>query len=162
MLAVAAAVAKLAVALRIPTSAYRKGSLNASGAVLAGLFAVTTLVLCPTLVFAVSLLVFFFAGSRATRYKAGVKAKLEEAHHVPIANDGGKRKDTSSGNRDAWQVACNGLLGSLACAAWIANFGSTLESRTPSSALNCPVALPATEQDDQQVLSNALVFTAVG
>ena len=162
MLAVAASVAKLAVALRIPTSAYRKGSLNASGAALAGLFAVTTLVLCPALVFAVSLLVFFFAGSRATRYKAGAKAKLEEAHHVPKAKDGGKIKDTSSGNRDAWQVACNGLLGSLACAVWIANFGSTLTSRTSSSEVGCPVALPASNHDDRQILSNALVFTAVG
>ena len=162
MLAIAALVAKLAVALRIPTSAYRKGSLNASGAALAGLFAVTTLVLCPTLVFAASLLVFFFAGSRATRYKAGAKAKLEEADHVSTAKDGSKIKDTSSGNRDAWQVACNGLLGSLACAVWIANFGSTLERRTSSSALGCPVALPPVGRHDQQSLSNALVFTAVG
>lgn len=161
MFGTVALITKLAVSLRIPASAYRKGSLNASGAFLAGLFAVITLALCPTLVFAVSLLVFFFAGSRATRYKANVKAKLEEAHRAPSAKGGSNVKDTASGNRDAWQVACNGLLGSLSCAIWIANFGSTLHRR-PSTTLGCPVSLPSSTRGEQQALSNALIFTAVG
>lgn len=137
---------RLAITLHVPTSAYRKGSLTGSGASLAFIFALTTLVLCRTTVFAVCLLAFFFAGSRATKYKADVKAKLEEQEHQP--HD--KRKNTAAGNRDAKQVACNGLLGTLACATWI----------VACSSVRSPIAQAGLSQE--QRLSNACVFTAVG
>ncbi len=50
---------------------------------------------------ATSLLVFYFAGSRLTKYKAEVKAKFEVGVDVH-----------AQGNRTGWQVACNSLVAS--------------------------------------------------
>lgn len=165
----------LTFACAVPINAYRKGSLSLSGAILAGVFAVITLVLCPTLVFAIPLLVFFFAGSKATKYKAGVKAALEESEHSAPAStkadfklrkksdekpNGTKAKDLSSGNRDAYQVACNGLVGTLACLVWVWQFG-TFFSYGTQEAIPCPVS-DAVKRNEAMQISNALVFTAVG
>lgn len=166
----------LTFACAVPINAYRKGSLSFSGAILAGVFAITTLVICPTLVFAVALLVFFFSGSRATKYKAAVKATLEESEQEVQSKQLGKqlsgsdgatsedkkskKKDLSAGNRDAFQVACNGLVGTLACIAWIWHSGSTF-SYTSQETIPCPVS-ENVGQNDEMKISNALVFTAVG
>lgn len=165
----------LTFACAIPLNAYRKGSLSVSGAILAGIFAIITLVLSPTLVFAASLLTFFFAGSKATKYKAGVKAALEESeqevHSRELRKNVGstaseskghkkKKKDLSSGNRDAFQVACNGLVGTLACLVWVWQFGSSF-SYGAREAIPCPIS-DDVHQNDQMKISNALVFTAVG
>ena len=139
------------ISVYVPLSAFRKGSLNKSGASLAFVFAHTTLVLCSTTVFAVSLLTFFFLGSRATKYKASVKAKLEEQHHAPASHSKeSKQKNLTAGNRDAKQVACNGLLGTLACAVWI----------VACPEVKRPVARAGLSQG--QRLSNAMVFMALG
>jgi uncharacterized membrane protein len=166
----------LTFACAIPLNAYRKGSLSLSGAILAGIFAVITLVLSPTLVFAASLLVFFFAGSKATKYKANVKAALEESEHevqakqlktssaVKTSTDEDrsklKKKDLSSGNRDAYQVACNGLVGTLACLAWLWRFGVSF-SYGALEAVPCPISDHTGYNEDMKI-SKALVFAAVG
>lgn len=157
----------------VPINAYRKGSLSLSGAILAGIFAFITLVLCPTLVFAVPLLVFFFAGSKATKYKAGVKAALEESEHesqlrnlrkksdeVSPDEELSKKKDLSSGNRDAYQVACNGLVGTLASLIWVWQFGTSF-SYGPQEAIPCPVSSDVGRNEEMKI-GNALVFAAVG
>lgn len=162
----------LTFACAVPINAYRKGSLSLSGAILAGIFAIITLVISPTLVFAIPLLTFFFVGSKATKYKAGIKANLEESEQEIHAKelskrkddatleDKKKKKDLSSGNRDAYQVACNGLVGTLACVAWIWQFGSTF-SFASNEAIPCPVSENVGDNEEMKI-SNALIFAAVG
>lgn len=165
----------LTFACAVPINAYRKGSLSISGAILAGIFAIITLVISPTLVFAISLLTFFFAGSKATKYKAGIKASFEESEQEVHSRESDKfnndydladqkakqkKKDLSSGNRDAFQVACNGLVGTLACVAWIWQFGSSF-SYASNEGIPCPVSEHVGGNEEMKI-SNALVFTAVG
>ena len=164
----------LTFACAVPINAYRKGSLSLSGAILAGIFAIITLVLSPTLVFAASLLTFFFAGSKATKYKAGVKAALEESGHevhsrevrrqngtlATESKDLKKEKDLASGNRDAFQVACNGFVGTLACVIWIWQFGSSF-SYAAHESIPCPISEHGGNNEEMKI-SNALVSTAVG
>ena len=92
-----------ALALLLGTHGLRKGSLSPSGAIAAAILGFLTLA-SPLRVYGVSLLAFYFAGSRATKYKASVKAKLE----------GGREGHLAGGRRDAIQVCCNALLGTVA------------------------------------------------
>ena len=92
-----------ALALLLGTHGLRKGSLAPSGAVAAAVVGFLTLA-CSSRVFGVCLLAFFFAGSRATKYKAAHKAKLE----------GGRDGHAAGGRRDAIQVGCNALVGTIA------------------------------------------------
>jgi len=171
---------QLAFALAIPFNAWAKGSLNDSGAATAILFAVITLVLCPTTVFATALLVFFYIGSRATKHKASVKAKLEEQENATntfASADAPAVAATLTGSRSAVQVICNGLLGVAACAAWIYQFGSNypvggftmgdgVTRYLPGGAYDvktsCPLAVASGVKTEEQRLSNALIFCAVG
>jgi hypothetical protein len=73
--------------------------------------------------FGVVLIAFYLAGSRATKVKAGVKAKLErEGYEQAEASGKGKRsgehKSSSGGQRGAWQVLSNGLTGCLGALAF--------------------------------------------
>jgi len=90
-------------ALLLGTHGLRKGSLAPSGAIAASALGFLTLA-SPLRVFGVTLLAFYFAGSRATKYKASVKAKLE----------GGRDGHLAGGRRDAIQVCCNALVGTVA------------------------------------------------
>jgi len=74
---------------------HRRGSLSASGAVVAFMVGVGTL--CCSLRFAATLLAFFFASSKLTHFKEEVKAKLDDSAK-------------SGGQRDWKQVLCNGLV----------------------------------------------------
>ena len=83
----------LLIATLLATHGLRKGSLSFSGAVAAFLVGYFHLA-CPLKFFGVGLIVFYLLGSRATRVKANIKAKLEDG--VEVGKPGG--------NRDAIQV----------------------------------------------------------
>lgn len=86
----------------------RKGSLAPSGAATAFLIGYLTMA-NPLPVFGVLLIVFYLTGSRLTKIKSGVKAKLErEAGSKAV-----EHKSKKGGQRDGWQVVCNGLTGEL-------------------------------------------------
>ncbi|GAA99393.1 hypothetical protein E5Q_06090 [Mixia osmundae IAM 14324] len=93
---------------------YRKGSLSTSGAIAAALLGYITLA-NQLRTFGVLLIVFYLSGSRATKTKAAVKAKLED-QHGPAST--AKATTSLAGNRDAVQVLCNGLVGALASLSW--------------------------------------------
>ncbi|RIA80500.1 integral membrane protein DUF92-domain-containing protein [Glomus cerebriforme] len=78
---------------------YHKKSLSASGALAAFSVGMGTLQ-NDWSVFGVVLLVFYFTGSRLTKYKAGKKKQLEEDYH-----EGGQRTGS--------QVYCNALVGTI-------------------------------------------------
>lgn len=84
----------LLIATLLATHGLRKGSLSFSGAVAAFLVGYFHLA-CPLKFFGVGLIVFYLLGSRATKVKAAVKAKLEDG--VEVGKPGG--------NRDAIQVS---------------------------------------------------------
>ncbi|KIM31348.1 hypothetical protein M408DRAFT_15135 [Serendipita vermifera MAFF 305830] len=89
----------------IAWSGLKKKSLSKDGAIAA--FLVGTLMLSTELrVFGVTLLVFYFIGSRATKVGKALKAKLED----------GVRE--GAGQRDAVQVLCNSLPAFIACLVW--------------------------------------------
>lgn len=114
----------------------RKGSLAVSGALAAlavGYISLAT----PLRSCGITLLAFYFVGSRATRVGHEIKARLETEYNAPTAGTaGGKQKGggakaregqpstntpapahkaKAGGQRDAIQVLCNSLLGA-ACA----------------------------------------------
>ncbi|KAK4702067.1 hypothetical protein P7C70_g4157, partial [Phenoliferia sp. Uapishka_3] len=92
---------------------YRSGSLSKSGAVAAAFLGYCTLA-NPLKVFGVSLLVFYFAGSKITKIKAAYKATLE----APEASPSSTTPTKPGGNRSAAQVACNALVGAICAVAW--------------------------------------------
>lgn len=110
----------LALAIALATHGRRKGSLAPSGALAA--FAVGYLTMAnPLPLFGVVLIVFYLTGSRVTKVKADVKARLEmELEGLkPKPKAGGaaphgEHKSSQGGARDMWQVLCNGLTGCLA------------------------------------------------
>lgn len=109
-------------ALGLAVHGLRKGSLCKSGALTALLVGYATMA-NPLPVFGVTLIVFYLTGSRATKVKADVKARLEvegqQSHSHPSSPSGPssrdapgtKHKSASGGGRDGWQVLCNGLTG---------------------------------------------------
>lgn len=100
----------LALAVYLGASGYRKGSLSANGAITASVVGYATMA-NPFPGFGCLLIAFYLAGSRATKYKAQVKATLE-THGVE--STGSSKRDTSSGNRSATQVLCNSLTAAIA------------------------------------------------
>lgn len=120
------------------------------------------------------------AGSRATKHKASLKAKLEEPDAVPntfSSADAPAVKATLTGSRSAFQVVCNGLVGVVACAAWIYQFGSNypvggfamadgvkhyLPGGPYDIKTSCPLAIAVGVKAQEQRMSNALIFCAVG
>lgn len=104
--------ATLALAAVLGTHGYLKGSLSLSGGIAAAVLGYAHLA-NPNRTFGVLLLVFYFLGSRATKVKAEVKAKLErEEEHEQNKKAGAAaaHKAKSGGQRNAWQVICNALI----------------------------------------------------
>ncbi|GBB99434.1 hypothetical protein RclHR1_03520014 [Rhizophagus clarus] len=87
------------ISLLLVLHGYRKKSLSTSGA-LAAFFAGVGTIQNDWSVFAVVLLVFYFTGSRLTKYKAERKKQLEEEYH-------------EGGQRTAIQVYSNALVGTI-------------------------------------------------
>lgn len=104
----------LALAVYLGGSGYRKGSLSGSGAITASVVGYATMA-NPFPGFGCLLIAFYLAGSRATKYKAQIKATLE-THGAEVREDG--KRDTSSGNRSATQVLCNSLTAAAASLAY--------------------------------------------
>ncbi|EST07419.1 Protein of unknown function DUF92, TMEM19 [Kalmanozyma brasiliensis GHG001] len=101
-------------------SGYRKGSLSLDGAITAGLVGYASMA-NPFVGFGLTLITFYLAGSRATKFKAQIKESLE-THAIeppaPTPAENGKKRDTTSGNRSAWQVLCNSFTAVVACLAF--------------------------------------------
>ncbi|KAK4056377.1 hypothetical protein OIO90_002520 [Microbotryomycetes sp. JL221] len=93
----------------------RSGSLSTSGSIAACLLGYLTLA-NPLKVFGVALLMFYLSGSRATKYKARLKASLEDDHHA--AGPTTTTTTKPGGNRSATQVACNAWLGTACAVVW--------------------------------------------
>ncbi|CBQ71399.1 conserved hypothetical protein [Sporisorium reilianum SRZ2] len=108
----------LGIAAYLGYSGYRKGSLSLSGALTASAVGYASMA-NPYVGYGLTLITFYLAGSRATKFKADRKAELET--HSPTATSnplGAKKRDTSSGNRTATQVLCNSLTAVVACVAF--------------------------------------------
>lgn len=95
-------------ALYLGSSGIRKGSLSPSGGLAA--FVVGFAMMSARLrVFGVALIVFYLAGSKATKVGKDLKAKLEDGHQA-------------AGNRNAVQVLCNSMSAFVASMLWSAMF----------------------------------------
>ena len=110
-------------------------------------------------------------GSKATKYKASYKARLEEqdghTSSCPSSSSISQKRDTSAGNRDHLQVICNGFPGTLACVLWIARFGDAfgfVQGRNVGKlATICPLTTTAEGlASDNATVSNVLIYAAVG
>ncbi|KLT44809.1 hypothetical protein CC85DRAFT_323508 [Cutaneotrichosporon oleaginosum] len=88
------------IATGLAAHGYRKGALSASGATAAWVAGYAHLA-NPLKLFGVTMIVFYLAGSRATKAKAAIKATLEDG------------PDGTSGNRTWVQVLSNSLPGVL-------------------------------------------------
>ncbi|OJT08560.1 Transmembrane protein 19 [Trametes pubescens] len=84
----------------------RKRSLSPSGAA-AAFFVGYTMLAVPLRTFGVALIIFYLAGSRATKVGKALKTKLEEGHQ-------------EAGYRNAAQVLCNSLSAAVAALLWSA------------------------------------------
>ncbi len=84
----------------------RKRSLSPSGAA-AAFFVGYTMLAVPPRTFGVALIIFYLAGSRATKVGKALKTKLEEGHQ-------------EAGYRNAAQVLCNSLSAAVAALLWSA------------------------------------------
>ncbi|CAO1626441.1 unnamed protein product [Sympodiomycopsis kandeliae] len=98
----------LGLATLLAVHGFRKGSLSPSGAAAAFIIGYLTMA-NPFPGFGITLIVFYLVGSRITKVKADIKAKLEREEGDHTAHKSGK-----GGGRDAWQVMCNGLTGCIA------------------------------------------------
>ncbi|GJN94216.1 hypothetical protein Rhopal_007290-T1 [Rhodotorula paludigena] len=107
----------LAIAALVAFRGLRSGSLSSSGALAAAALGYCALA-NPLKVFATCLLAFYFAGSRATKVKAAVKATYEEAPEATSSAPASDKPSAASHGRTATQVACNALVGSLCALAW--------------------------------------------
>ncbi|PWN47367.1 hypothetical protein IE53DRAFT_390497 [Violaceomyces palustris] len=109
----------------------RKGSLSESGAISAAILGYSCLG-NPSSTFGLLLLAFYFTGSRATKVKADVKAKLEreveQLSDKDVSQTGHKAQ--SGGKRDVWQVLCNGLTASIAAILFRALYGGEVDPST--------------------------------
>lgn len=84
----------------------RKRSLSPSGAATA-FFVGYTMLAVPLRTFGITLIIFYLAGSRATKVGKALKTKLEEGHQ-------------DAGYRNAAQVLCNSLSAAVAALLWSA------------------------------------------
>lgn len=105
----------LAIAGYLGLSGYRKGSLSLDGAITAGLVGYASMA-NPFVGYGLTLITFYLTGSKATKFKASVKAELESHVATPIQE--AKKRDTSSGNRNWVQVLCNSFTAVVACIAF--------------------------------------------
>ncbi|BEI97011.1 hypothetical protein CcaverHIS631_0206000 [Cutaneotrichosporon cavernicola] len=118
---------------------YRKGSLSSSGAIAAWIAGYPHLA-NPLKLFGVTMIVFYLAGSRATKVKAAVKATLED----------GPDPSKPGGNRNWVQVLSNSLPGAIVALIYRFSFDDY-----PPAGPN----LPPTLLDG---LSRGLIFALLG
>lgn len=115
----------LALASLLAGHGLRKGSLSSSGAIAALTVGYLSLA-NPVKAFGFTLLLFYLAGSRATKVGHQIKAALEmefdsgaldkRSHQdgkPKQAGTGQVHKAAAGGQRDAWQVLCNSLLSAV-------------------------------------------------
>lgn len=113
----------LGIATYLGYSGYRKGSLSLDGALTATIVGYATMA-NPFVGYGLNLITFYLTGSKATKFKASIKAQHEThpaaAPTAAIEKMDGKTKqrDTTSGNRNAVQVLCNSFTAVLACVAF--------------------------------------------
>lgn len=112
----------LGISVYLGYSGYRKGSLSLDGAVTASIVGYASMA-NPFIGYGLTLITFYLAGSRATKFKARVKEQLET--HASLASAAERKtnsaeRDTSSGNRNAVQVLCNSATAVIACVAFSA------------------------------------------
>ncbi|SPO30543.1 uncharacterized protein UTRI_06473 [Ustilago trichophora] len=104
-------------------SGYGKGSLSLDGAMTASAVGYATMA-NPFVGYGLTLITFYLTGSKATKFKASVKAQLETHATIepldstPDEKKGVKKRDTTSGNRNAIQVLCNSATAVVACIAF--------------------------------------------
>ncbi|KAH9857431.1 integral membrane protein DUF92-domain-containing protein [Lenzites betulinus] len=96
----------LVLAVALSLHGLRKRSLSPSGAA-AAFFVGYTMLNVPLRTFGISLIIFYLAGSRATKVGKALKTKLEEGHQ-------------EAGYRNAAQVLCNSLSAAVAALLWSA------------------------------------------
>ncbi|SCZ97969.1 BZ3500_MvSof-1268-A1-R1_Chr3-3g06491 [Microbotryum saponariae] len=156
----------LAFAVLLGFHGYRSASLNRSGATAACILGYITLA-NPLKLFGVALLVFYFAGSRATKVKAVHKLSLEDRHTPePTASASTpKRPFKAGGNRDAFQVACNALFGALCAITWRILYGGEVLEFSQDRRLAIWNAAKVGERwcvvDERVPSSRALVLAAI-
>ncbi|KIP04576.1 hypothetical protein PHLGIDRAFT_109362 [Phlebiopsis gigantea 11061_1 CR5-6] len=142
------------VAAYLGYSGTRKKSLSPSGG-LAAFVVGFSMMAVPLRTFGVSLIVFYLAGSRATKVGKARKAALEEGHQ-------------EAGYRGAAQVLCNSLSALVASLVWSAAFvpgsfaSALLSGFIPQNSpydFNtwCPIAPPASSK-----LSRTLLLVTLG
>ncbi|GAA5913239.1 hypothetical protein JCM8208_003243 [Rhodotorula glutinis] len=113
----------LLTAALVAVRGFRSHSLSTSGALAAALLGYAALA-SPLKVFAACLLGFYFAGSKATKVKAVIKATYEEPDAPSAAPQPSSPTSSPSPpppphhGRTATQVACNALVGSLCALVW--------------------------------------------
>ena len=112
-------------ALYFGLSGVRKGSLSPSGGIAAFIVGFTMMTI-PLRVFGASLIVFYLAGSRATKVGKQLKAQLEEGHK-------------GAGYRNATQVLCNSLSAFIAAIFWSVAF---VPNSSAASLLHLHMASP--------------------
>ncbi|OSD02188.1 hypothetical protein PYCCODRAFT_1368246 [Trametes coccinea BRFM310] len=98
--------APLILAVALSLHGLRKRSLSPSGAIAAFIVGYTTLSV-PLRTFGIALIIFYLAGSRATKVGKTLKKQLEEGHQ-------------DAGYRNAAQVLCNSLTAALTAVLWSA------------------------------------------
>ncbi|KAK0537316.1 hypothetical protein OC842_001686 [Tilletia horrida] len=125
----------------IAAHGWRKGSLSVSGA-LGALIAGYGTLANPLPTFGVLLLVFYLTGSRATKVKADVKAKLEREADSLSAGGGKKtggkavqsqHKAHAGGQRNAMQVLCNSATAFVAAVVFRLLYGGEVGVQTLAS-----------------------------
>ncbi|KAH8924068.1 hypothetical protein BT69DRAFT_1261722 [Atractiella rhizophila] len=135
----------LIVAILLAAYGLRKRSLSTSGSITALLVGYLTLA-NPLKLFGISLLVFYFAGSRATKVKAKVKSELDE----------GAADALTGGNRNGFQVLCNSLIGTVSALLWRSYYEDAF--RVPEGRRDWCV-IERSEGDGN--MSRALIFIGV-
>ncbi|GAA6040691.1 hypothetical protein NBRC10512_007196 [Rhodotorula toruloides] len=150
----------LALATLVAYRGTRSGSLNTSGALAAATLGYTALA-NPLSVFGVCLLGFYLAGSRATKVKAAIKATYEapDTSTPSSPSSAPPPKAKTGGNRNASQVACNALLGTLCAASWRYLFSGEVGGRNWEQDGRWCVVADGAEGGER--VSRALVLAAV-
>ena len=122
----------LGIAAYLGYSGYRKGSLSLDGALTASLVGYASMA-NPFIGYGLTLITFYLTGSKATKFKATIKAQLEThatepTDPTPDVQKGIKKRDTASGNRNATQVLCNSFTAVIACIAFrVLNRGTVVD-----------------------------------
>lgn len=143
----------LLLALLISLRGLRSSSLSPSGALAAFLFGYLSLAL-PLRLFGVTLLGFYFAGSKVTKLKHSIKATYEELD---------KSQQGGGGKRNWIQVVCNAGVSVVCAVAWRWWFSGefTAERGWQDEGKWCVVAVNGGEYGVRKSSSRVLVLIAI-